>query len=215
MISIFVLICVIICVFLIWIVLWTLNNFVNVVNVTTHKLCQWHWINSICFYDCDGFSMLIHYMFFTICVHYLFDENRRVQLLWEKNINFFFHAMSNISKRLIVHQINCNYFIAQISQIRNEMTISKENKKKLLIMQVEMCFYVKNISRDLLFYYRHVNIFFRFVLHQINVTQKHIHNVLINSIFQDLLIKQKMINNYIFNILIKWQKKYKFFKNSD
>ena len=215
MISILVLICVMTCVFLIWIIFWTLSSSVSAVNVTTYRICQWSWIDFICFYDCDEFSMLIRYMFFTICAHYQFDENRCMQFLWKKSIDFFFHAVNNISKRLTVHQINCSYFTAQISQIRNEMTISKKDKKKLLIMQVEMCFSVKNISRNLFFYYRHVNIFSRFVLHQINVIQKYIYNALINSIFQDLLMKQKMINNHIFSILVKWQKRYEFLENSD
>ena len=213
-ISILVLICAMACVLLIWIVLWTLSSSVSAVNVTTHRLCQWFWIDSICSYGCDGSLMLVCYMFFTICAHYLSDENRRVQLLWEKDIDFSSHAVGNIPRRLAVHQISCSYFTAQVSQIRDEMAISEEDKKGLLTMQVEMCFYVKNISRDLPSYYRHVNIFFRFVLHQVNATQRHIHNALINSTFQDLLMKQKMINNHISSILVKWQKRYEFLESS-
>ena len=215
MVSVLVLICAMACVFLVWIVLWTLSSSVSAVDVTTHRLCQWHWIDSICSYGCDGSPMLIRYMFPTTCAHYLSDENRRVQPLWEKGIDFSSHAVGNIPRRLAVHQTSCSYFTAQVPQIRDGMAISEEDKEGLLTMQVEMCSYVKNISRDLPSYYRHVNIFSRSVLHQVNATQRHIHNALTNSTFQDLLVEQKMINNHIPSILAKWQKRYEFLEDPD
>ena len=210
---IFILILMMIFAFLVWTAVWALSTSIIATNHVAKTVCRWFWISLICSYDCDISSWLVLYMFFITCSHHTSRSSHVVKPYWGKEIDFI-SEMNNISRSLSVHETSCNYYSEKIPQIRHDLAISEDVKDILALTQDVICSYIRNISSDLLFYYRHVNIFSKSLLHQVSVTQTHIQSALSNRFSQNLLVEQKMINEKVPSIMSKWHERYEFLENS-